>query len=175
MIEHLRDQPRHQGSSVMAMSAHRSAGLFPALLLAIGLVTLQALIGGRVVLFCLPGLCLIGAATLLAIPTASRPRVRADSFCLSATAVFFGYLLIRAWLSPDYFSRLDLFSIVGALAVYGLTATMLTSSVARAVIVVSLLDYCAGSGSDRPYSIQPGGQLHVDSIPTAWRGLRPAR
>ena len=122
-----------------AISAHRSAGLFPALFLATGLVTLQTLIGGRVVLFCLPGLCLIGASALLAVATASRPRVGADPFCLCATALFFGYLLIRGCLSPDYFARLDLFSVVGALAVYGLTATMLTSSAARAAIIVSLL------------------------------------
>ena len=136
---HVRDRPRTPGISVTAAPAHRSAGLLSALLLAAGLVALQILIGGRVLLFCLPGLCLIGAAALLALAIASRPRVRADSFCLCATAVFFGYILIRGLLSPDYFARLDLFSVVGALAVYGLTATMLTSSIARAAIVVSLL------------------------------------
>ena len=97
------------------------------------------LIGGRVLLFCFPGLCLIGVAALLALATNSRPRVNADSFCLCATAIFFGYILIRGWLSPDYFARPDLFTVVGALAVYGLTATMLTSTAARAAIVASLL------------------------------------
>lgn len=122
----------------MVSSIHRSTGLFPALLLGAGLVTLQILIGGTVLVFCFPGICLIGAATLLAVATSARPRTKTNSLCLCATAIFFGYILVRAWQSPAYIARLDLFSVVGALAVYGLTATM-TSTRARAAIVASLL------------------------------------
>jgi O-antigen ligase len=124
---------------VTATSINRRAGLFPALVLAAGCVLLQALIGGRVLLFCFPGLCLVGAAALFGAATASRSKARPDLFCLAATLIFFGYLISRALASPEYFARLDLFSMVGALAVYGLIATVFTSTAVRSVIVGSFL------------------------------------
>lgn len=136
-----RSKARTAGDSAPAISVSRSVGVFPAVLLAAGLALLQALIGGRVQLFSFPGYCLIGAAALFAVATVSRANTRADLFCLGGTAVFFGYLLLRALFSPAYFARPDLFSVVGALAVYGLTVAVFTSSAARSVILASLLSF----------------------------------
>ena len=108
-------------------------------MLVLGLVLLQVLIGGRRQLFAFPGYFLFGAAALLCVAKVSRARVRPDFLCLGATALFFGYILIRALFSPDYFARPDLFSVAGALVVYGLSVTVFSSSSARLTIFSSLL------------------------------------
>ena len=102
---------------------------------------LQALIGGRGLLFVFPGLCLLAAAALVGLATAARSRAQADSRCLYSAGIFLGYLLLRAICSPGYFARPDLFSIVGVMVVYGTTVTLLTSSRARLGIVGALLAF----------------------------------
>ncbi len=120
---------------------HRSGAFFCALLLSGGLVLLQAFIGGRVLLFLFPGLAVIAAAALVGAALTTRPKARPDFFCLGATGIFCGYVLVRAFASPSYFARPDLFSVAGALAVYGLTATVITSASMRSGIIVSLLGF----------------------------------
>ncbi len=120
---------------------HRSGAFFCALLLSCGLVLLQAFIGGRVLLFLFPGLALIAAAALVGAALSTRPKARPDIFCLGATGIFCGYVLVRAFASPSYFARPDLFSVAGALAVYGLTATVITSSSIRSGIIAALLGF----------------------------------
>ena len=122
-----------------ATGYHRSAGLLLAFALAAGLALLQVLIGGRGLLFPLPGYALLAAAALLGVWIVGRSRTPADTFCLYATAVFCGYIGVRALFSPGYFARPDLLSAAGALVVYGLTTTVLTSSRARLAVVLTLL------------------------------------
>ncbi len=106
-----------------------------------GLLLLQALIGGRRLLFLYPGLALIGIATLIGVAMTRRSRARPDFFCLCATGIFCGYILLRGLASPAYFARLDLFSVVGATLVYGLTAIVITSSATRSMIIAALLGF----------------------------------
>ncbi len=127
--------------SLTAQPVHRNAGLLPAFLLAAGIVSLQALIGGRRLLFAFPGYLLLATAGLSALAQLWRSRARPDSMCLGATGVFCGYIGLRALLSQGYFARPDLFAVAAALVVYGVTATVLTSSRARLLVVASLLAF----------------------------------
>lgn len=124
-----------------AASVQRSGGIVAGILFTAGLVALQALIGGRVLLFAYPGLGLIAMASIVGVATLARPRGRAEFFCVLGTALFFGYLLLRAFASPGYFARPDLFSIAGALVVYAVTVTVLTSSKTRMLIFAGLLAF----------------------------------
>ena len=126
---------------VKTLPARRYAGFLAALLLAAGLVLMQVFIGGRVQLFSFPGYCFIGAAGVVALAFSSRSKARADSLCLYGTAIFLGYILTRALATPGYFARPDLFSALGALVVYGLTVTVVTSSTIRSAVVAGLLAF----------------------------------
>src|SRR5450755_2801436 len=126
---------------VTPASFYRSGTFFCALFVTTGLASLQALIGGRRLLFLFPGLALIGIAALIGVAMVGRSKARPDFACLCATGIFCGYILVRALASPAYFARPDLFSVVGALLVYGLTATIITSSSARSAIIAALLGF----------------------------------
>ncbi|HEX8279893.1 MAG TPA: O-antigen ligase family protein, partial [Chthoniobacterales bacterium] len=106
---------------------------------AAGLAMLQMLIGGRGPLFPLPGYALLALTALAGIATVKYSRTQADSSCLYATALFCSYIGVRALLTPGYFARADIYTVAGALVVYGLTATVLTSSRARLAVLVTLL------------------------------------
>ncbi len=123
----------------MTIAPKRAAQLVSATLLVAGVVVLQTLIGGRGLLFSLPGFVLIGLAALVAVVAANRSRILSNPAALSVSAIFFGYILARALASPAYFARPDLFSVVAALVVYGLVATVLTSSSVRALIFAALI------------------------------------
>lgn len=127
--------------SVARSSVHHSRAFFPALLLAAGIILLQALIGGRVLLFAFPGLSLIACAALFGTAFSAERKASANLACLISTAIFGAYIIVRAGLTPGYFARADLFSILGALVVYGITATVITSSRARLAIVLALLGF----------------------------------
>ncbi|MGZ4983035.1 MAG: O-antigen ligase family protein [Chthoniobacterales bacterium] len=119
----------------------RSGPFLCALFVTSGLLLLQTFIGGRVLLFLFPGLALIGIGTLIGVAMFVRSKARPDLYCLCATGVFCAYLLLRALASPAYFARPDLFSIIGAVLVYTLTATIITSSSIRAAIITALLGF----------------------------------
>lgn len=112
-----------------------------ALFVGSGLLLLQTLIGGRRLLFLFPGLALIGIAALIGAAIFVRSKARPDFYCLCATGLFCAYLLLRALASPAYFARADLFSVVGALLVYTLTATVITSTSLRSSIIAALLGF----------------------------------
>ena len=97
------------------------------------------LIGGRRLLFCFPPDTLIAIAALITAAFIPRPKAKIDLLCLCASGIFFGYIIIRALTSPiPYAARLDLYSVLAALTVYGLTI-MLTSPRHRMVLIVSLM------------------------------------
>lgn len=110
-----------------------------AALLASALIFIQCYISGTRLAFSLPALTLIAIAGILSF-FAPRPRgTSANRWCLGVTAVFFGYILIRAWLSPvPYLARNDIFTLLGCLITYGLCALYLTESSTRSAILASL-------------------------------------
>ncbi len=118
-----------------------SGAFFCALLLCGGLVLTQAFIGGRVLLFLFPGLILIAVAALVGATLKTTHKAHPDIWCLGATGIFCGYILVRAIASPSYFARPDLFSVTGALLIYGLTAAVITSSSTRSTIIGALLGF----------------------------------
>jgi O-antigen ligase len=108
-------------------------------LLTAGLALTQILIGGRGLVFALPGYGLIALAALLAAVTFRRLKSRGDLFCLCASGFFFGYIVLRALSSPIvYAARPDLYCVLAALAVYGVTI-LLSNATLRLTIIVALL------------------------------------
>lgn len=108
------------------------------LLLLLVLALLQAFVGEGL-LVSLAAYGLIGIAALLSF-ILLRSDSRADRFCLCSTAIFCGYVILRALTSPvTYVARADLYFCLAALVLYGIAATMFTNSSARMSVIVSLL------------------------------------
>ncbi|HEY4283696.1 MAG TPA: hypothetical protein VGM62_11590, partial [Chthoniobacterales bacterium] len=119
----------------------RLGGFVTLLLVGAGLALLQVSIAANGLLFYLPCYALVAIAALIAFPTL-RQNFKGDLLCLALTAVFGGYIAIRALTSPaPYFARADLYSILAALTIYGLTVTALSSSGRRIALIISLLAF----------------------------------
>lgn len=104
------------------------------------LALIQILIGGTRGVFSLPSYGLLALAGLLSALALRSYRPKPDAVCLYAAAVFFGYILARAILSPvDYWARSDIYSVLAGLVVYGLTACVITSARHRLGILSMLL------------------------------------
>ena len=125
------------------MSATRPQKLADTLvviLLGAALAIAQVLIGGTRLVFSLPAYAVIAAASILALATLRRPKPGANAACLFGSALFFGYVIARALLSPvPYVARTDLYIVLGALLVYGVTVTTFTDARARLALVGFLL------------------------------------
>ncbi len=118
---------------------------FIAIVVAIALLSSQVLIGGTRLLFAFPGYVLVAIAGVLGSFAFRRLRPLPDRICLVSAVIFFGYILARASFSPvPYMARSDVYSIVAGLLVYFLTATVLTDSRARLLILVCLLTAALG-------------------------------
>lgn len=111
------------------------------ILLSVALAAIQAFAGGRHLAVSLPSYGLLAVAVLLGWWSARRMEIpRRTSLALLASAVFFGYVLLRAVVSPEaYLARSDLYLVLGSLMVYLLTALNLTSSKLRVRLVLFLL------------------------------------
>ena len=110
------------------------------LLLGLGFATVQALIGGTRLLFSLPAYGLVAAAAVFVAFLLRRPKPEPDALCLLGSALFFGYIIGRALLSPaPYAARADLYIVLGSLMVYGFTATIFTDSRPRMIFIGFLL------------------------------------
>ncbi len=126
--------------SAPVSSTLRAAESFLALALGLGLVGLQVLIGGTRLVYSLPVAALFGVAGVLAIFFLRRAQPNASRVCLWSAALFFGYILVRAWFSPVvYLARVDIFSVLAGLIVYLLVAWVLTSAPLRMAILLVLL------------------------------------
>lgn len=100
---------------------------------------MQLLIGGTRLVFSLPIYGLLALVAFCAL-FAPRPKRMPNAICLGSAAIFFGYVLVRAWLSPvPYLARTDIFSVLGGLVVYFFTAFVFTSSKRRIGLVIFLL------------------------------------
>jgi hypothetical protein len=110
-------------------------------LLLAGLLSLQVSISGSRLVYELPAFALIALAALIACATL-RVESKPDVVCLAVTAVFIAYIVGRALTSPSpYYARADLYAILAAATVYGLTANLLSRSSSRMLIVGVLLAF----------------------------------
>lgn len=107
--------------------------------IALALLLLQVSIVGKGLLHSLPSYGLVALAALLAY-VVNRAPSRANIVCLAATAGFCGYIALRAITSPTgYYARADLYLVLAALVVYGLTVTILSSASKRLILICALL------------------------------------
>ena len=91
-------------------------------------------------LFSLPAYGLLAVIGLLTLASLRRAKPGPDQLCLVSTAVFFGYILTRALLSPvPYLARADIYSVLGGLLVYFFVACIFTGAKQRMFFVFFLL------------------------------------
>ena len=110
-----------------------------AVLLGVAFTIIELLIGGTRLLFSLPAYGVLALIALLSLIDLRRPKLPPDGWCLGASAVFFGYVLARAYFSPvAYIASEDAFMVGGSLIVYLLTACYFTDP-RRRVWVLSIL------------------------------------
>ena len=108
--------------------------------LAVAFIACQVLIGGTRLLFAFPAYGVLALVGLVSVWAMGRGRLSADRLSLAATMVFFAYVLGRACFSPDaYLARFDIYSALAGLLVYFVTATVLTDSKKRMLLLVPLL------------------------------------
>ncbi len=115
-------------------------GIFTATtLLLAALVFPQTIDSEKSLFLCLPAYGAIAIALLVAAATVGLD-CRRDIFCLIATLMFVGYIIVRALTSPAaYVARADLYCVLTALTVYGLTVSVINSAAMRLAVLVSLL------------------------------------
>jgi O-antigen ligase len=121
------------------------------ILLAASFATIQALIGGTRLLFSLPAYALLGLMAALTLLSIKRPRPQPKQLCLLSAGLFFGYVLVRALLSPvDYLARPDIYSICGCLIVYLFVACIFTDAKRRIwflffLLAIAIVHVCIGA------------------------------
>lgn len=109
-------------------------------LLCLGFAVISALIGGTRLVFSLPAYGLLGALGVLALVSVTVVRPAPSHICLLSAALFFGYILGRAWFSPVvYLAREDAFSVMGSLLVYFTVVCAFTDTNRRFVFIFFLL------------------------------------
>lgn len=118
----------------------RSAEVLAVVLLAAALLLIQILIGGTRLIFSFPSYAILALVALLTLFLFRQPRPRPAQLCLISSALFFGYILVRAFFSPVvYTARPDIYSVIGGLMVYWFIALVCTSAKPRTWIVIALL------------------------------------
>lgn len=96
-------------------------------LLFTGIGWIQIQLGGTRPAHAYPGYFLVGCAGLLSVFAIGFKRCLPNWGTLLWTSLFFGYLLIRTWLSPlQFLASANLFLILAALTTYFLSAALLT-------------------------------------------------
>jgi len=118
----------------------RSSEILAVGLLAVALGLIQTLIGGTRLIFSLPAYAILASVGLLTIFSLRQPKPRPAQICLVSSAIFFGYILVRAFFSPvTYTARPDVYAVLGGLVVYWFIACICTSAKPRAAVVIVLL------------------------------------
>ncbi len=111
-----------------------------AVLLCLALAVIELFIGGTRLLFSVPAYGILAVAALASLVDLRRSKLPPSGWCLLSSALFFGYLLVRALVSPVvYLAWPDEFAILGALIVYLLTACYLTDPRRRLWVLAGLL------------------------------------
>ncbi|HJT82273.1 MAG TPA: O-antigen ligase family protein [Chthoniobacterales bacterium] len=112
----------------------------PVLFLAAAFATIQVLIGGTRLLFSLPAYGLLAIMTFVALFSWHRRRPDPNHLCIYGTALFMGYILLRAFVSPaEYLARADIYSVLGGLLVYFFAGYVFTEAKARIYFLVFLM------------------------------------
>ncbi|CAN5402612.1 hypothetical protein BH20VER3_BH20VER3_01130 [soil metagenome] len=126
--------------SAPVSSTLRVSEILAAVMVAVGLVGMQILIGGTRLVYSLPVDALLGLAGFVTIFFLRRARPVPSRLCLWSAGLFFGYILVRAWFSPvAYLARVDIFSVLGGLVVYLAVAHIFTSAPVRMAMVLVLV------------------------------------
>jgi O-antigen ligase len=113
---------------------------FALLLFAAAFAFIQIIIGGTRMVFSLPAYAVLGIVGLLAIGLTRRRKPSPHQWCLAISAIFLGYILFRALLSPvPYIARSDVYSVLAGLVVYYFTACIFTDAKQRMIFVCFLL------------------------------------
>jgi O-antigen ligase len=111
-----------------------------AFLLAVALITTQVLVGGTRLVFSLPAYGLLAVGTLLLFLSLRRPKPAPNHICLISAGLFFGYILIRCFISPViYLARIDMYSVLGGLMIYFSIACFLSGSKPRTFLLLAVL------------------------------------
>ncbi len=112
---------------------------------------IQVLVGGTRLLFALPAYGLLAVAALGSLADLRRSKLPPSILCLATSALFFGWILVRACFSPvAYLAWTDAFMVLGALMVYLLTACYLTDPrrrlwVLSALVILALCNVAVGA------------------------------
>lgn len=118
----------------------RLAEIIATILLVAALVLIQFLVGGSRLVFSLPAYALLALMGVLALFSLRAAKPNPDKLCLASAAIFFGYIIVRAYLSPvDYMARQDLYSVLGGLLVYFSVASVLTGAKQRMIVLMILI------------------------------------
>jgi len=118
----------------------RTAEIVVVILTCAALGLIQVLIGGTRLIFSLPAYALLGAAGVVTVFLLRTQKPQPDQLCLLSSAIFFGYILTRAILSPvAYIARPDLYSVLGDLLVYLFIACICTSVRTRSWLLFFLV------------------------------------
>jgi len=118
----------------------RSTEVLAVALVAAALVLIQILIGGTRLIYSFPSYAILALVALLTLFLLRQPRPRPAHICIITCAIFFGYILVRAFFSQVvYTARSDIYSVIGGLIVYWFIALICTSAKSRAWIVIALL------------------------------------
>lgn len=130
--------PSHR--SLAALPTTTPVHLLVTILLIVGMLLTQVLMGGFSLFFAIPGYCLIGLASILAI-TQSRKKLHTgvSTLAILSTLAMVGYVVWRSLTSPvEYLARMDFHMVLASLAVYLITACYLRSARHRMWVVFSM-------------------------------------
>ena len=118
----------------------RATEILAIALLGAALALIQILIGGTRLIFSLPAYAFLAIVGLLTTFIFRQPKPRPAQLCLFGSALFFGYVLLRAFFSPvEYMARPDIYAVLGGLIVYLFIACFGTSAKLRASVLIGLL------------------------------------
>lgn len=115
------------------------------ILLLVAFITIQILIGGTRMVYCLPSFAIVGVCGVLGLLSFRKAKPAPGQVCLVSSVIFLGYILVRALLSPLLFiTRSDVYSVLAGLVVYFLVACVLTKASQRIAFLAALLPIAIG-------------------------------
>ena len=143
-------------------SIRRGAGYCTVALLLGALVFLQIPSSEKDLLPFLLAYAAIAVAGVIVAVAGEFPKVTPDGWCVTSTALFCGYVVVRALTSPvPYAARADLYLVLAALTVYALVATPLSTPRKRLTLVGALLLFALVQVVVSATQVMHGGSLSV--------------
>jgi len=126
-------------NSVKTWDIGRLAELICIALLVASFCLIQVLIGGTRLLFSLPAYALLAVMGLVTILLVRRVGPAPAKLCLVSSVLFFGYVILRAMMSPvAYLARADIYSVLGGLLVYFFVACVSVDNKRRVWFICAL-------------------------------------